>query len=170
MAKRRRNKQLIIILIMICVVVGVGFTLYKINKNNQKNMIVRVADREKTRIQVGEKKLLVEVVSSPASITQGLSGRSSIGADGMLFIFDKKRIVTFWMKEMKFDIDIIFIADGVVQKISENTPKPSPDTTLEQLPLYSSEVPVNAVLELPAGTAQKINLSVGDAVEVPQVE
>ena len=51
-----------------------------------------------------------EVVSRLADLRQGLSGRASLPTDhGMLFVFSKSDIYEFWMKDMKFPLDIIWI-------------------------------------------------------------
>ncbi|MBW7944710.1 prolipoprotein diacylglyceryl transferase [Patescibacteria group bacterium] len=110
----------------------------------------------------------VEVVTTPESIQRGLSGRTEIGSDGMLFIFPQISQQVFWMKEMNFDLDMIWIADGKVVGITPNVPKPaSPDLGPSQLQRYASPTGVNMVLEVPAGTAKQWQLQVGDALELP---
>lgn len=162
---------MIVSLVVVLVIMAIfGSQKMQSTNMNTNKTVQRVSDREKKEIQVGTKKIQVEIVTSPTSLTLGLSGRDSIGADGMLFVFDRKRVVSFWMKEMKFDIDMIFIADGKIEKISENVPRPTPGTKLEELPLYTSDVPVNAVLEIPAGEAAKMGLKTGDLVEVPLIK
>lgn len=112
--------------------------------------------------------ITVEVVTTPESIQRGLSGRTEIGSDGMLFIFPQISQQVFWMKEMNFDLDMIWIADGKVVGITPNVPKPaSPDLGPSQLQRYASPTGVNMVLEVPAGTAKQWQLQVGDALELP---
>lgn len=144
-----------------------GYMNYKNYTQIRQKEMITVQDRQKKEITVGKTKLTVEVVLKPESTTLGLSGRDAIGADGMLFLLPQKRVATFWMKEMKFDIDIIWIANGKIVGIAPNVPKPAPETQLEDLPLYSSPEAVQAVLEVPAGQAQAYNLEVGDTVEIP---
>lgn len=105
--------------------------------------------------------LAVEIVSTPESITQGLSGRDQLGAEGMLFVFNQPGIYSFWMKQMRFDLDLIWIRSGKIVAITPNVPKPEDNTPDSALPSYESPQIVDMVLEVPAGFAQKSNLVVG---------
>ncbi len=64
-------------------------------------------DRQLIPIQIGEHQLNVEVVSLPEDITLGLGNRNEIGSDGMLFVFPERRLVSFWMHQMRFPLDIV---------------------------------------------------------------
>ena len=67
------------------------------------------------------------------------------------------------MKDMLIPIDIIWIADGEVVGVEE-TVQPEPNTPENQLKLYYPPQPITAVLELPAGSADKYNIKTGDSV------
>ncbi|HEX7018322.1 MAG TPA: prolipoprotein diacylglyceryl transferase family protein [Patescibacteria group bacterium] len=123
-----------------------------------------VDDRQRMHILIGSRKINVEVVNTPASITQGLSGRSEIGSEGMLFLFGEKRVPQFWMKDMQFDLDLVWISDNTIVGITENVPHPTPGTQLVNLPHYRPPEAVDAVLEIPAGMAQAWGLKPGDPV------
>lgn len=125
-----------------------------------------LSDRSMRKILVGDKTLTVEVVSKSDSITQGLSGRSEIGSDGMLFVLPQKMFSTFWMKDMHFDLDIIWITDGAIVKIDKNVPKPQPDTPANRLATYPSDGEVEMVLELDAGAVDTLGLLVGQRVQL----
>lgn len=84
----------------------------------------------------------------------------------MLFVYSQPSIHQFWMKDMQFPIDIIWIDNGKVVGITDNVPPPDPNTTLNQLPTYSSPQPVSAVLEVNAGYAAMYNIMAGDPVEL----
>lgn len=124
----------------------------------------RLPDRSRIQITVGDRELEVEVVHTAVSITQGLSGRSEIGSDGMLFAMPASQRHTFWMKDMQFDLDMVWIDDGEVVDITRDVPKPSPGQQLQDLSVYSPSHPANAVLELPAGRADGLGIEVGSAV------
>lgn len=115
-------------------------------------------------LKIDEKMLSVETVSTPEAITKGLSGRSEIGSDGMLFVFPNKQKLVFWMKEMKFPLDIIWIADGKVVEITKDVPPPEGGKPLEALPRYSPDSEADMVLEVNAGFANENNLAVGSSV------
>lgn len=108
--------------------------------------------------------LQVEVVNTPASTAQGLSGRDEIGQDGMLFVFPERSMRNFWMKEMKFNLDIVWIDGNEVVKISKDVLKPDPDTAEENLQLISSGQPTDKVLELDSGDVDRLNIQVGNVV------
>jgi uncharacterized membrane protein (UPF0127 family) len=118
-------------------------------------------------VKIGNNQIKVEVADSEEKRIKGLSNRESIEEDkGMLFIFPKGTKATFWMKDMKFDIDIIWIADQKVVKIDKNAKAPSPNTPDNKLTLYKSEKPIDYVLEVKAGFADTKNIKVGDSVEL----
>ena len=105
----------------------------------------------------------VEVARTPALRTQGLSGRESLSADGgMLFVFEKKGSYGFWMKEMKFPLDIIWIADDKIVDIKPNLPPAG----LADLVSYFPQTPANYVLEVNAGFAASHGWQTGDKVEI----
>lgn len=119
------------------------------------------ADRQ----EINDQELEVEVVTKSDSILQGLSGREEIGSDGMLFVFPEEGRPSFWMKEMKFDLDLIWINDGKVVEITADVPHPDPETPLSALPTYSPQQPVDMVLEMAAGEAGKRKILVGSTLQ-----
>lgn len=110
--------------------------------------------------------LTVEVVVSDWAIEQGLSGRSVVPADGLLFVMPERSVPRFWMKEMLFNLDIVWIDGMTIVDITNNVPAPDPKTPFSELPVYSPNQPVTAVLEIPAGQAQQYNLQIGDILEM----
>jgi hypothetical protein len=111
-------------------------------------------------------RISVDVVTTPAERTQGLSGRPSLGpSEGMLFRFERVEIQTFWMKDMRFEIDLLWIHDGRVVGVTERAKLPVPG---QQLPLYRSPLPCDRVLEIPAGSFRRLGLSLGDSVRVEE--
>ncbi|MEA3322616.1 MAG: DUF192 domain-containing protein, partial [Patescibacteria group bacterium] len=90
---------------------------------------------------------------------QGLSGQETLCEKcGMLFVFDTVDNYTFWMKDMNFDIDIIWMRDDVVVDISDNVSHETPEKIVWTMEL------VDKVLELPAGSANKFGIIVGNSV------
>jgi uncharacterized membrane protein (UPF0127 family) len=162
-------KRAIFILLLVISVISY-LILNKDVVNLQKNMknFSDLLDREHVQIKVGEKIINVEVVNTPKSTAQGLSGRDEIGTQGMLFIFPKTETRYFWMKDMNFDIDIVWITDSKVIDISRNVPTPQPNTPDFKLETYSAKDSVNMVLELNSGVAQEYNINPGDVVQLVQ--
>lgn len=107
-------------------------------------------------------KLEVEIVNSPQTQAQGLSERDEIGHDGMLFVYLKSVRPIFWMKDMRFPIDIVWIApDGEVVGITASIPPPDSGASLDSLPRYVAPSVVQFVLELPSGAASKYGIKTG---------
>jgi uncharacterized membrane protein (UPF0127 family) len=131
----------------------------------EQNAVETFQDRQKVTIQLATRSATVEVVNSIASITQGLSGRPEIGSEGMLFILGQTRVPIFWMKDMKFDLDMVWFKDQQVVDITRMVPKPSPGTPDSKLPLIQPNQPADMVLELPAGTAENWGIQVGDSLD-----
>lgn len=95
----------------------------------------------------------------------GLSGKNSItDTQGMIFIFDKPDYYGFWMKNMKFSIDIVYFNNKKIVTIFPNVPYPKDPT--EQLKIYTPTAAADTVIEFKAGTAQKNNFKVGDTVTI----
>ena len=101
----------------------------------------------------------VEMAVDSAHQMTGLMFRPSVGPDeGMLFDWGAPRESTMWMRNTITSLDMVFIAaDGRVHRIAERT-VPLSLATIE------SRGPVRATLELAAGTAERLNLRVGDRV------
>jgi uncharacterized membrane protein (UPF0127 family) len=120
------------------------------------------------QLKIGGQTLMVEIATTPAQMQQGLSGRMEMADNqGMLFDFGQQTTdPAFWMKDMKFNLDFIWIAGGKVVGI---TPDVSyPNSADYPLPTYSPPQPVNQVLEVNAGWANKNNIAVGDEVNLQQ--
>lgn len=109
----------------------------------------------------------VEVVSSGKDVTKGLSGRDSIESNqGMLFVFDNRYWEVFWMKDMKFNIDLLWLVGDIVVGYEKNMPAPPLGVFDEELKKYASPEQVDRVLELSAGTIDRLNVKIGDRINL----
>lgn len=117
---------------------------------------------------LGQNKLIVEVATTPEQKAQGLSGRNEIGSDGMLFLFPGGQEVRFWMKDMQFALDFIWIRDEQVVAITENVLAPDPSQRLHELPVIqpAPNQKVDAVLEVPAGYVQRNAVQIGQTAKL----
>lgn len=105
----------------------------------------------------------VEIADTVAKRERGLGGRDALGEGrGMYFPFGAGERWVFWMKDMRFPIDIIWIREGKVVDIHRSVPVPSG----QPLETYRPSEPADAVLELEAGMAQEIGLEPGDEVKL----
>ena len=65
------------------------------------------------------KSIKIEVADNPEKISRGLMYRNSLDDNqGMLFIFDAEQEKTFWMKNTRFSLDIIFINSDILHNIA----------------------------------------------------
>lgn len=99
----------------------------------------------------------------------GLSNRKSLDQNqGMLFVFPKKGIYSFWMKDTQIPLDIIFINDDKVVHIIKNaTPQAGNKGTL---PIYTPPSEGNYVLEINGGQSDKYKIKNGDKVTLNGVK
>ncbi|MEN9524094.1 MAG: hypothetical protein RL536_163 [Candidatus Parcubacteria bacterium] len=104
--------------------------------------------------------LYVYVAKNPTTREQGLSGYPSLDADqGMLFIFPTENPQSFWMQDMNFPLDIVWM--DRYKKIIGVTPNISPKTYPKT---FASPGKVQFVLEINAGSAEKFGLREGTTV------
>ena len=114
------------------------------------------------RIQIGNTTLdKIEIADTDQAREQGLSGREGLAqGEAMLFVFDRPGYYAFWMKDMKFSIDMIWTDEnGVVTGLKEDA---MPDSYPQSFtPARSAKY----VLEVQDGLIQKENLKIGDSVK-----
>lgn len=114
-------------------------------------------------VSLGGHEFVAEGADTPTARAQGLSGRESLEEGrGMLFLFPEAEIQSFWMKEMNFPIDIIWLREGRVIGVERSAPAPLSDAPLSALPLYTSPGVVDMVFEVMAGTAERLSIKTGD--------
>ena len=157
------KKIFLFFLILVIPAILISFVL---NTNNQGNNSIRQAKNE-SYVKINNQKIAVEIADSDQKRTQGLSNRERLDENsGMLFIFNPKSLASFWMKDMKFAIDIIWIKDNLIIKIDKNVPAPSPNTSTLNPKHYSPPSEINYVLEVNAGFSDRNNIGVGDMVNI----
>ncbi len=113
------------------------------------------------RLQFGNHTFLVDVAQTQRARQQGLSGRKSMPANhGMLFVFQTPDKYCFWMKDMKFPLDMIWLdANKRVVNIQKDA---TPDTYPES---FCPRVPTQYVIELNRGVVAETGLKEGDQVQ-----
>ena len=117
-----------------------------------------------TVVRVGHASVRVDVADDEPSRERGLSGRARLAANrGMLFVLPNDA-PSFWMKGMRFPLDIVWIDGDRVVDVSAAVPAPAgPDAPL---PTYSPDRPANRALEVNAGWAARHGVRRGDEVRV----
>lgn len=117
-----------------------------------------------TDIKIKNDIIKVLVSDRPALRYKGLSDRADFGkSQGMLFKFDSKDYHTMVMRDMKFDLDIIWVDSGKIIDMAQNL-RIEPSVSEIQLIRYRPRLPATIVIELPAGYVLKNSLKIGDSV------
>ena len=108
--------------------------------------------------------LVADIAASNEQRTKGLSVKGGLAEnEGMLFVFDTQGEQTFWMKDMKFPIDIIWIdSNKTVIHIENNLPPCSFEVLC---PTYKPDEDSLYVLETVGGYAEKHHIAQGTRVE-----
>jgi uncharacterized membrane protein (UPF0127 family) len=108
----------------------------------------------------GRHEIVVEVASKPHELRQGLMFRRSLGAnEGMLFLYPRPQEIQMWMKNTYISLDMVFIReDGTVLRVER-------DTEPFSLRTIKSGGPAIAVIELLAGSADRLGIKSGDKIE-----
>jgi uncharacterized membrane protein (UPF0127 family) len=122
-------------------------------------MVISVNHR-KAPVSIGGQVVFAHIADDDDSRRKGLSGSSPLGEkEGMLFIFDTASRWGMWMREMKYDLDIVWMdSEKRVVYIAKNV---SPDTYPKA---FLPDKDALYVLELPAGFVDKYNVSMGNVV------
>jgi uncharacterized membrane protein (UPF0127 family) len=124
-------------------------------------------DGSRVRVSIAGATLHATVSASAGSRAQGLAGRPRLAPGrGMLFSFPGKKRQSFWMKGMRFPIDIVWIRGGTVTGVTAGVPPPSAGTPAAELPLYESPGTVDRVLEARSGWARAHGVDAGKSVVI----
>ncbi len=116
-------------------------------------------------MRVGDHPITVEIAGTTAERVRGLSGRRDLAPGrGLLFIFPASATYGFWMKEMNFPIDIVWISEDL--RIVHIAADVSPDTYPK---VFRPASPARYVLEMPAMSMREMDLQPGTTVTLPEV-
>lgn len=123
------------------------------------------AGLETTQLRVGDRTVDVEVAATPQQREHGLSDRPSLPADaGMLFDMGQVTSAVFWMKDMHFPLDFVWIdAERKVVGVTKDAP-PQAGVSDSELTLYRPPSPVRWVLEVNASAAERLGFATGAQV------
>jgi len=116
-------------------------------------------------IYIQDKPFLAEIADTPETHARGLMFRRSIKDDyGMLFVFADEDYRSFWMKNTRISLDIIYLnGDRQIVDLHASVPPCYADPC----PSYPSKFPARYVLELKGGMAKKLKLKIGDKIFLP---
>jgi len=115
------------------------------------------------QVELGGERFQVELATEPGEQARGLMFRDELPeGHGMLFVYGREAWRSFWMKNMRIPLDILFF-DGQRRLINWHTADPC---TADPCPGYPSDAPARYVLELNAGRATELGLEPGDRLRL----
>jgi hypothetical protein len=135
--------------IIILILLAAVFLTIMFQKEIKKNYIV---------LKINNETLRAEVADTFFKRARGLSGRQNLSEkEGMIFVFKKPAIYSFWMRKMNFALDIIWIGEDLkIKEISQNI---LPQTFPKGI---KSSQSIKYVLEVNAGWANEHNIQKGN--------
>jgi uncharacterized membrane protein (UPF0127 family) len=115
------------------------------------------------KTQISNQLIELEVAKTSKEKATGLMYRTFLSDNrGMLFEFKPAQQVSFWMKNCKIPLDMIFLKNGVVESISIK----NPPCTKSPCPNYAPNKPIDQVIELRSNRVAELNVKVGDRIEI----
>lgn len=158
MAKRGQNTWVVFIIVL-----GIlSVVLYSFEHRPVHTIPVEKINL--TQLTLASTTISVEIVRTPAERDRGLSGRLSLAPDrGMLFLFDHPDTYGFWMPEMQFPIDIIWLNGNwqIVDIAHAVAPESYPH-------VFVPKAPATFVLEVVAGLSERSGWQEGDQFTIPE--
>ena len=134
--------------------------VFSIMQNVLGNFLAGPVQYMKTTITVKNTTIVADLALTPDQQSKGLSGRQILSENqGMLFVMETPGMYGFWMKEMKFPLDIFWLdKSGKAVYIKENL---QPCPTILNCPTYTPNVDSLYVLETVAGFAHRHEIAKG---------
>lgn len=141
--------KIIFIIVILCIIVFPPIVKY----------ILSFSENQKITITIKKYKLIVEIADSKLTRTAGLMFRKELGLnEGMLFVFETEKKVSFWMKNTSIPLSIAFIdRNGVITEILDLKPN---DLTSKK-----SKKKVKYALEVNQDYFRKNDVKAGDKIE-----
>ncbi len=111
-------------------------------------------------VVLGNTRYVLDIADTAPLREQGLSYRTSLAPQtGMLFVFNSPGVLKFWMKDMNFPLDIIWLdADKKIVHIEYGL---SPSTYPRS---FGPEIPTQYVIELRSGDVERNGVRIGDKI------
>lgn len=163
--------RLRLVLMVLILIIGAsigGYLWYQSRHSLQATSVpASSASLPLVSVKISGTAFTAEAATTVDEETQGLSFRKSLPVGhGMLFTIDPPDRATFWMKDMLFNLDLVWIRGDKVVGVTANVPAPVAGTDPSDLPIYQAPSVVDYVLEINAGAAN--SLKAGDLVVITQ--
>ena len=157
------------ILLVVIVLVALFLGFYERTVEEQQETVDNVLNTQgefisyKTQtIRIKDREYQVYIADTDELRAQGLSGKSGLPENhGMIFVFPRTDAYPFWMREMRFPLDILWVREGRIMEIWENAPIPAG----AEIPSHTPQEAADTVLEFPAGFVGENGIAIGDGIE-----
>ena len=162
-----RSQKILLVTAIVLLVAASGGLVYARHEQKVRMAVAAAASPARSSplyshsLTIGGVPVQVAFAKTEAEREQGLSDTQPLADNqGMLFFYDTPVIPYFWMKDMRYDLDMIWIEDGTVADISA-------DAKVSDFPkTYNPKVPVSYVLEVNAGFAALHGIVIGSPVDI----
>lgn len=132
---------------------------------NLGGIMARFSPNSGKSVTIDGTKFNVEVAATEKEKQLGLSGREKLDQNkGMVFVFNQADYYHFWMRNMNFPLDLIYIKGDTVVSVLKNVQPAGKNIPVEKIPSFTSSSPADRVLEVSAGLAEKYKIEPGDKV------
>ena len=186
--------RLILSVVFVFVILGFVYSLSNIAKNHKFNFnfsprksLVKNTDQgsawvlDSTNLLTTKDghQIFVQIASTTQDLADGLSFKDKLKyyerdekmiTEGMLFVFPQEMIQNFWMKDMTFDLDMIWLDSNYkivhIEKNALATSYNSNNPQSSQMFTNGQDHPAKYVLEIDSGLSDKMNLWVGDTLRL----
>lgn len=165
------KKQKLIFIILACIAflgaLVFVFSFFPIFQNTYGNKeYIFTPEAQESFVAFENIKVSVALADSAELRARGLSGIKRLPENtGMLFLFNEPAFYAFWMKDMKFPIDMIWFRDGVVVEVTRNA-EPEPWVRDQNLRTYMPRKEANMMLEVDAVFAEKHDIKIGSVAYI----
>ena len=155
--------RLIIGIIVVILIVGLGIVFVNVVSNNFH--LPFTASQPNSSVVIDGHTFHVSIANTEQQKEIGLSNINSLPQDqGMIFPFGRADYYSFWMRNMKFPLDIIYIANKKIVSIAANVSNPNNPSV--PLPVYKPSQPADTVLEINGGLSKKYHFSIGNSAYI----
>jgi uncharacterized membrane protein (UPF0127 family) len=153
------------VLIIFFAIIAIALILSVILIFTGKNRVVITSQEPPTpSLLINGFTVNLEIADTEQKKNEGLSNRDFLPQNsGMLFVFDTPGEYVFWMNEMNFPLDFIWLNGNKVVQTNENVPAPLKG---EPPAVIKPEYAVDKVLEVNAGFIKSASVKIGDEVKI----
>lgn len=136
--------------IFLLILIGIFLFFYFFQKNKETEVVIN------NKIYI-----TAEVADNIIARMKGLSGKEKLAQNkSMLFVFNNYKKYGFWMKDMNFSLDIVWIKDNEIVEVTERI------NNQDQRKIYRPQTAINYALEVNSGFVEKNKLKIGDRVDI----